>query len=39
MPLALTLLGFTFAGREALIAVVIIVIVVGGIWFAMRRGR
>jgi hypothetical protein len=35
--LAITLLGATISGREILIVAVIIIVVVGLIWFVARR--
>lgn len=37
--LAVTLLGFTFSGREAAIAAVAVVVVVAAAWFVTRRRR
>ncbi len=37
--LAITLLGFTFSGREALIVAVVVVIVVVAGWFLLMRRR
>ena len=39
MPLAVTLLGFTFSGREALIAVLVVAVVVFLVWWVWQRRR
>ena len=39
MPLAMTLLGFTFSGREALIIVLVVVVVLLIAFWAWRRLR
>jgi hypothetical protein len=39
MPLAVTILGFTFSGREALIGAVIVVVVIAAVWWVSRRRR
>ena len=39
MPLAMTLLGFTFSGREALIIVLVVVVVLLIAFWAWRRAR
>jgi hypothetical protein len=37
--LAITLLGFTFSGTLALGVVIVVVVVVGLVWFASTRRR
>ena len=39
MLLAMTLLGFTFSGREALIGGAVVLVVVVIIWWLLLRGR
>jgi hypothetical protein len=39
MLLAITVLGFTFSGREALIAGVIVVVVIVAAWWVRQRRR
>ena len=39
MPLAMTLLGFTFSGREALIVGVVVVVVILALWWVWQRRR
>jgi hypothetical protein len=39
MLLAMTLLGFTFSGREALIAGVVVVVVIVVAWWVRQRRR
>jgi hypothetical protein len=37
--LAVTIIGVTFSGREAAIAVAVIVVIVVGAWYFLRRRR
>jgi hypothetical protein len=37
--LAVTILGFTFSGTQALIVAIAVVIVIGVAWFLLRRRR
>lgn len=37
--LAVTLLGFTFSGTLALVAVVVVVIAIGVVWYLARQRR
>ena len=39
MPVAMTLLGFTFSGREALIVGLVVVVVIPALWWVWRRRR
>ncbi len=39
LPLAVTIFGFTFSGMTALVIAIVVVVIIGGIYWLMRGRR